>query len=281
MQIGANVSRAGGLVTALVRGAEMGGDAIQFFLSSPRAWAIADPSPSEANDFVERRHELGIARVVIHASYLINLASNDPAIYQKSVHALGVTMRGAAMVGADGVVLHPGSHRGAGLAAVLESWQTGVREACRGFGQEVPLWLENTAGAGGTIGETFEELALLRDALGEDQRVGFCLDTQHLFAAGWDLRDADARHRCQDLVRALLGEVACIHFNDSLSECGSHRDRHANIDCGEIGGANLAHFIDSRLSCKDIPVILEVPGDGSGPRAQDVSRVRSLFSVGE
>lgn len=277
MLIGANVSRAGGLLAPLERAREMDISAIQFFLSSPRAWAMSEVVQAEAKAFRERRLELGVSHVVIHASYLINLASADPIIYEKSRTALGLTMSGAAAIGADGVVLHPGSHRGLGLDAILSNWTRGVKEACRGGEVGVPLWLENTAGAGGTMGETFEELALLRDALCESVPVGFCLDTQHLFAAGWDLRDQSTRLKCQEAALAQLGTIDCVHLNDSLTTCGSHRDRHANIDSGEIGGENLLKFLT--VIQGDVPAILEVPGDGSGPRTRDVAALRLLLSV--
>ncbi|MHB8190070.1 MAG: deoxyribonuclease IV [Ferrimicrobium sp.] len=276
MELGAHVSAVGGVAKLAQRAADLGGSAAQFFLGSPRTWALRPADLPDRVTVAEIKRATGVTRLVVHASYLINIGSPDDEIYSKSVTLLLQTMEAAGAIGVDGVVLHPGSHRGAGLDAVLGRWGSAVGEALERCNEPTEIWLENTAGAGGTIGETMAELALLREQVGARDRVGFCIDTQHLFAAGCNLSDEASRIAMVAEISNVLGGVACVHLNDSKTPCGSHRDRHENLDLGAIGGGHLGAFCSASIF-DDAVVILEVPGEGDGPRETDVSLARAYL----
>jgi len=276
---GAHVSTAGGIHTAIDRAVERGADAVQIFTQSPRAWRPTNHPEENLTRFRERRAQEGIGAVVCHALYLINLATTDEAIWEKSRASLLHTVGVACAIEADGVVLHVGSHLGAGFEAGLERAVPALDEAlgaCEG-----PTWilLENSAGAGGTIGRSVDELADLVDRLDGHPRLGLCLDSCHLWVSGIDVTDPA-------LLDSTLGEVdrrvglerlRCLHVNDAAAPLGSNRDRHANVGAGLMGeglGVFLAH-----PRVQGLPAILETPGpDGHGPDAAEVQRLRDLHA---
>jgi len=276
---GAHVSTAGGIHTAIDRAVERGADAVQIFTQSPRAWRPTNHPEENLTRFRERRAQEGIGAVVCHALYLINLATTDEAIWEKSRASLLHTVGVACAIEADGVVLHVGSHLGAGFEAGLERAVPALDEAlgaCEG-----PTWilLENSAGAGGTIGRSVDELADLVDRLDGHPRLGLCLDSCHLWVSGIDVTDPA-------LLDSTLGEVdrrvglerlRCLHVNDAAAPLGSNRDRHANVGAGLMGeglGVFLAH-----PGVQGLPAILETPGpDGHGPDAAEVQRLRDLHA---
>ena len=176
MQLGAHVSTSGGIHTAIDRIEEMGGDCVQIFTQSPRAWRPTNHDPANIDRFKKRRAEAGIGGVVCHALYLINLASPNDEIYEKSVAALENTMEIAGAIEADGVVFHVGSHQGAGFEAGLERVVPALRKALELTSDDTWLLMENTAGAGDTIGRSIDELAALYTALDLHERLGICLD---------------------------------------------------------------------------------------------------------
>ncbi len=210
----------------------------------------------------------GVKRVVSHVSYLVNVASPDDEIYQKSLRVLCETLAFCGEIGVSAAVLHVGSHRGAGLSARLGAIRNAIDLALSGS-RSVALLLENSAGAGDSVGSSFADLAAIIEAVQEPERVGVCLDTQHLFAAGCDYRGSSGA-----AARCLAGElpsgcVRAIHLNDSKVQAGAHLDRHENLGAGQIGIDALAALIcEAPLAQAD--VILETPGDGQGPRRQDV-----------
>jgi deoxyribonuclease-4 len=276
---GAHVSTTGGIHTAVERAVDLGAESIQIFTQSPRAWRPTNHPPENIERFNEARAEAGIGPVVCHALYLINLAATDRAIRQKSRAALLHTVGVACAIEADGVVLHVGSHMGDGFEAGLKRATpalTAALEACDG-----PTWilLENSAGAGGTIGRSIDELAVLVDRLGAHPRLGICLDSCHLWVSGVDVTDPktyDATLREVD-ERIGLDRLRCLHVNDAAAELGSNRDRHANVDSGVMGeglGTFLAH-----PRVQGLPAILETPGpDGHGPDAAEVQRLKDLHA---
>jgi deoxyribonuclease-4 len=277
MLFGAHVSTSGGIHTAVDRIVERGGDAVQLFTQSPRAWRAGSHPPENVELFKERRREAGIGAVVCHALYLINLASPDDALRERSLASLLNTIEIAGAIEADGVVLHVGSHLGAGFEAGVERALPALEQAldaCRG-----PTWLllENSAGAGGTIGRSVDELVELVLRLGAHPRLGLCLDSCHLWVSGIDVTDAvvvDAT-LSKIAVRVGIERLRALHVNDSQAPLGSNRDRHANLGEG-LMGENLGAFL-AHPSLQQLPALLETPGpDGHGPDAGEIRKLREL-----
>jgi deoxyribonuclease IV len=276
---GAHVSSSGGIHTAIDRAEGFGCDAVQVFTQSPRAWRPTNHKPESFERFKERRAETGIGAVVCHALYLVNLASPDDELYRKSVDSLGNTIEVACGIEADAVVFHVGSHLGAGLDAGIERVCNAMRELLELCGDRVWFLMENTAGTGGTIGRSLDELATLFDRLDAHPRLGICLDSCHLFASGVDVSKRDELDRFVDEVDARMGleRLRALHVNDSAAPLGSNRDRHANIGEGLIG-EELGVFL-SHPRLQDLPALLEVPGtDGHGPDADEVRKLKELHA---
>jgi deoxyribonuclease-4 len=277
VEFGAHVSSAGGIDTAIDRIVAIGGDCVQVFTQSPRMWRPTNHSAEAIEAFRAKRAEHGIGGVVCHALYLCNLAAPDRTIHRKSVTALQATVDAASAIDADGVIFHVGSHLGAGFRA-------GLNRTCRALAQilehchgDTWLLIENSAGTGGTIGRSLEELHTLLDRLDGHPRLGLCLDSCHLYASGYDVSD---REKVDDLVRELdqrvgLDRLRALHVNDSATPLGSNRDRHADLLEGEMGenlGAFLAHPRLQHLSA-----FLETPGkDRRGVTADDIQTLREL-----
>jgi deoxyribonuclease-4 len=276
---GAHVSSSGGIHTAIGRAEALGADAVQVFTQSPRTWRPTNHDPANFERFKERRAEAGIGAVLCHALYLINLAAPDDAIYDKSRASLLNTVEVACAIEADGVVVHVGSHLGAGFEAGLERVLPALEEALGRCSEVTWLLLENSAGAGGTIGRSVDELAVLVDRLDAHPRLGLCLDSCHLWVSGVDVTDEAALDAAVADVDERIGldRLRCLHVNDAAAALGSNRDRHANVGEGELGeglGRFLAH---PRL--QGLPAILEVPGkDGHGPDADEVRKLRELHA---
>jgi deoxyribonuclease IV len=274
---GAHVSSSGGIHTAIDRAEEIGAESVQIFTQSPRAWRPTNHDPANVERFKERRAEAGIDGVVCHALYLVNLATRDETVYGKSVATLENTVDVACEIEADGVVFHVGSHLGAGFEAGLEQVVPALRRALERCSDRTWLLIENSAGAGGTIGRSVDELAILVDRLDRHPRLGICLDSCHLWVSGVDVTDRAALDGCVDEVEERIGldRLRALHVNDAAAPLASNRDRHANIGEGEIGeklGVFLAH-----PKLQGLPTILEVPGpDGHGPDANEVKKLRDL-----
>jgi deoxyribonuclease IV len=274
--IGAHVSTAGGIDTAIDRIAERGGDAVQLFTQSPRMWRPTAHDPPRLARFRERRHEEGIGYAVCHALYLINLASADPDLFSKSLTALVTTLDVAREIEAD-VVVHVGSHLGAGLDASLDRITEAIEEALEHTSDTTWLLLENSAGAGGTIGRSLAELATVAERIGMPPRLGLCLDSCHLYVSGVDVTDPDVVAAVLNEVDATFGldRLRLLHVNDAATPLGSNRDRHANIGEGEMGEALGALLGNPRV--QSLPAILETPGgDGHGPNKAEIDRLREL-----
>jgi deoxyribonuclease IV len=281
MLIGGHVSTAGGLVNAHARGVEIGAEAIQVFNQSPRMWRPTRWKDDDVAAFNELMADGPIGSVVIHAVYLINCASKDPAIREKSLTSLVHSLRMGEAIGADGVVLHPGSTVGEPHEEAIERVGELLREALDQT-ESCPLLLEDTAGAGNTLGRSFEELARLIELAGGHERLGLCLDSCHLLASGFDVRTAEGVGQVMDSCVALVGEerLRCLHVNDSQAPLGSNRDRHAPLGDGELGREGCAAFL-SEPRFESLPTIFEGPGvDGKAPTAVDIGRARELREAG-
>jgi deoxyribonuclease-4 len=279
VQIGGHVSGAGGIHTAIDRAEAMGADSVQVFTQSPRMWRPTNHDPANLERFKERRAEAGIGAAVCHALYLINLASPDDTIYDKSRAALANTIDVACAIDADAVVFHVGSHLGAGFEAGLDRVESALREVLERCSEKTWLCMENSAGAGGTIGRSVEELAALYERLDRHPRLGVCLDSCHLWVSGYDVTDRDTLDLVVEALDATIGldRLRCLHVNDAAAPLGSNRDRHANILDGELGerlGVFLGH-----PAFQGLPALLEVPGsDGHGPDADEIRKAKELHA---
>ena len=279
MYFGAHVGSSGGVWKAIEAGTDLGCEAIQIFAGSPRTWAPATYKEGDAARFRSARAASPIRFVVIHTIYLINLASAKDDFYEKSVASLVGAVIAAEQLGADAIVTHVGSHQGAGFDVGLERVAAALRQALAATpGSGVRLLLENTAGAGGTMGVDFAELATMIAAADSHPRLGLCLDTAHLFEAGYDLRTPAG---VDAMVAALddacgIERLVMLHLNDSKTALGSNRDRHENIGEGELGRDAFATIV-AHPAFADLPGILEVPGfAGDGPDAANVAILREL-----
>jgi deoxyribonuclease-4 len=279
VQLGAHVSTSGGIHTAIDRIEAIGGDCVQIFTQSPRAWRPTNHDPANFERFKERRAEAGIGGVVCHAVYLINLASPNDELYEKSVAALENTVDVASGIEADGVVFHVGSHQGAGFEVSLKRVVPALRKALKRCSETTWLLIENTAGTGDTIGRSIDELAALYDALDAHEWLGICLDSCHLYASGYDVTNRGELDRLLGEVDQRIGleRLRALHVNDSKAPLGSNRDRHDNIGEGLIG-EELGVFV-SHPKLQGLPAYLEVPGtDGHGPDAEQVRKLKELHA---
>ena len=281
MLIGAHVSPAGGLPKAIERGVERGCRAIQIFNQSPRMWKPTVHSAESVQAFRKAMTASPIDAVLIHAVYLLNCASEDADIRAKSVASLAHSLRVGAEIGAAGVVLHPGSAKtGEVPAAIARAGGAIVEALAESEGCE--LHLENTAGTGGTLGRSIDELAALIDACGGDQRIGLCLDSCHLFASGYDIRSPAGMREVVGELSEKVGveRLRSLHLNDSQTALGANRDRHANVGAGELGEAGCVAFL-SEPAFEDLPCVLETPGEArSGPSLEEVTFAMTLRERG-
>jgi deoxyribonuclease IV len=279
MHIGAHLSSAGGIHTAVDRAEAIGAESLQVFTQSPRAWRPTNHHPANLEKFRERREEVGLHGVLCHALYLCNFAATDDAIYEKSVIALRTTMQVACGIGADGVVFHVGSHLGAGFEKGLERVLPALELVLELCDDTTWLLMENSAGAGGTIGRSIEELATLYERLDRHPRLGVCLDSCHLYVSGVDVTDAATLDALLDDLDDAIGldRLRALHVNDAAAPLGSNRDRHANIGDGLLGeelGVFLGH---PRL--QGLPAVLEVEGkDRKGVDKEQIDLAKGIHT---
>jgi deoxyribonuclease IV len=275
--IGAHLSSAGGIHTAVDRAEAVGAESLQVFTQSPRAWRPTNHDPASFERFRERRAEVGLHGVLCHALYLCNLAAPNDEVYAKSIAALRNTMEVAGAIGADAVVFHVGSHLGSGFEHGLERVLPAMEQVLDLSSDETWLLMENSAGAGGTIGRSIDELATIYERLDRHPRLGICLDSCHLYVSGVDVTDAAALDALLDEVDSSIGldRLRALHVNDSAAELGSNRDRHANIGEGLLG-EELGFFLGNpRL--QGLPAVLETAGpDGHGPDANEIRRAKEV-----
>lgn len=276
MRLGAHMSIAGGAEQALFRGQSVGCQAIAMFTKNNNQWKAKPLTQEDADRFSAAQIETGIHPIVAHTSYLINISSPDGSLWKKSMASLQDELGRAELLGIPFLVLHPGSHVGKGI-------DYGIKRAAEAFNRihanmpnlRVMTLLEHTAGQGTNLCRTFEEIARLRELIIENNRIGVCLDTCHLFAAGYDLRKpesyADTMRRFDDTVG--IRHIKAWHLNDSKNPLGSHVDRHEHIGKGKIGRAGFKNLVnDPRWD--DLPALLETP---KGPEMkEDVTNLRTL-----
>jgi deoxyribonuclease-4 len=280
MLIGAHVSQAGGLSSAIERGVDRACEAIQIFNQSPRMWR---PTAYDEEDFAAFREAIKpgpIKAVLIHAVYLLNCASEDREIRRKSLASLVQSLRVGAGIGAVGVVLHPGSAKHGDVPKAIRRAGKVIKEALDRT-EGCDLHLEDTAGAGGTLGRSFEELAALLEASGGDDRLAICLDSCHLLASGYDIRTRGGLGETLDECDRVVGldRLRALHVNDSMTPLGSNRDRHAILAEGELGPSGCATFL-SEPRFERLPCVLETGRDHGAPAAEDVALAFKLRKRG-
>jgi deoxyribonuclease IV len=266
----------GGIKKALDKGADMGAETVQLFVQSPRTWRFPNHDPADLESFRTKREAEDVPAFV-HALYLVNLAAPDDDVYGKSVETMKSTVDAACAIESEGVVFHVGSHLGAGFDAGLERVVPALAQVLDRCNERTWLLMEDSAGAGGTIGRSLDELVTIFEALRRHERLGICLDSCHLFVSGVDVTDRVALDGFLDELDKRIGldRLKLLHANDAKAPLGSNRDRHDNIGEGLMGeglGVFLAH-----PKLQGLPAVLEVPGaDGRGPNAEEIRKLREL-----
>jgi deoxyribonuclease-4 len=279
--LGAHVSTAGGLARVFERGREISATALQIFVKNASQWRGKPLADEEVRAFRAARAGEEAQPVVAHAAYLINLAAPDEAILAKSRAALADELGRCAALGVDALVVHPGAHMGRGVEAGIDAVAASLDAVFGELPEAGPaLLLELTAGQGTVLGHTLGQLAAMRSRTARNGRVGFCLDTCHAFAAGYDVGSAAA---VEDFLAAAerelgLASIGCVHVNDSVGELGSRKDRHANIGEGKIGLAGFRRLLGEQ-ALASTPFVLETPmGDDERGHARDLARLRELLA---
>ncbi len=278
MRFGAHLSAGtGGLASTPRRARAIGADCVQVFVGNPRGWRTSRPTDDTVEAFRKACADTGV-EPFIHAMYLVNYGTTDEALRGRSIAALRHTLQVADDLGVTGVVTHLGSHKGAGFAAGLgrlcDALAAGLADS-----RQTRLLVENSAGSGDNVGATIGELAAIADHLGRPERLGFCLDTAHLLAAGYDIRTRSGLDTLFDEFDTRIGleRLKLLHLNDSKTGLGSRVDRHENIGDGHIGSTGFAEILRHPAIAEDTPGVLEVPGlSGEGPDAANLTRLRAL-----
>lgn len=283
MLLGLHLRAGPGLVGVVERAEAAGARSVQVFTQSPRSWGHPPRSDERFAAYRERATaSRTVAATLCHVTYLVNLAAPAAEVRTRSAACLAANLAAASAMGADGLVLHPGSHRGDGWAVGADRVVTGVLRALDAQVDPCPVLFENTAGGGDTMGRTFEELGDLIERAGRDERLGVCLDSQHLFAGGTAYASPAAMDEVVRRLDAAVGldRLKAVHINDSAVAFGSHRDRHASLGRGLIGLAGLRCFL-GHPAIQGRPAVIETPGlAGGDPGRADVELARSLRRAG-
>ena len=279
--IGAHVSAAGGTHLALERAAGIGCNCVQLFSGSPRVWQKPALATVDVDKITANKAKYLVSPIFTHALYLVNLASDNPELLAKSIASLQYELAFDSRVGGSGVIVHLGSHQGRGFEAMQEQIVKAIVSILETTPEDSTFLIENSAGQNGKIGSKMEEIVSLLEAVEKagsfvsKKRLGWCFDTCHGFAAGYDL--ASVVPELQKL--GLLKTLRCIHVNDSRDPFASGRDRHDNIGDGQIPAPALRSFLN-QPAILQIPLILEVPGlEKTGPDAENVLRLKKLVGL--
>ncbi|MDP9315041.1 MAG: deoxyribonuclease IV [Chloroflexota bacterium] len=281
MNFGAHMSVAGGLHKAFERGAAVGCRTMQIFSKNERQWQAKPLAADDIQRFKAEQARTGIGPLIVHDSYLINLASPKDDLWEKSIAAFADELERCDQLGIPYLVTHPGAHTGSGCDAGLEREAEALnRLFADGVGGDTMVLLETTAGQGSCLGGRFEELTWLIEHVSHPERVGICVDTCHIFAAGYDIRTPEGCAAVFERLLSLVGSerIKAFHLNDSKGPLGGHLDRHAGIGEGEIGLDGFRFIVnDPRFAA--LPMILETPktDDGSAD-IHNLTLLRSLRS---
>ncbi len=277
MKVGAHVGASGGLITAFERAAAIGAETIQIFGAPPQTWRRRNIRPEECEAFRAGMAETGIEPVFIHGVYLINLATESPEQLDKSTEALSGDLKLASGIGAKGVIFHVGSHKGVGFDQVLPQIGKALKKVLKDTPDDAWIILENNAGQGGGVGSKLPELGAIIKAVASP-RLKVCIDTEHAFAAGYNLAETKALDSVMAEFDKEIGldKLVAVHANDSKVPLGGGKDRHENIGEGHIGRKGF-EAIMAHKAFRDVPFLLEVPGtDGSGPDKPNVDLLKKI-----
>jgi len=276
LRLGCHVSVSGSPVSAIVAGVDAGCETIQMFPGSPQQWGTVEVSDEQALEFARAKEASRIEPVVLHSIYLVNLASPSDSIFNRSKASITSSLAKADRLGARAVITHIGNHKGEGVEFGLGRIAEAVTSCLEGSAGEALLLLETTAGAGTSIGNSFEQFGRLFDMAGRPERLGFCLDTCHVFAAGYDISTKGGVDRTLEELDRYIGldRLKVLHMNDSAGECGSHLDRHEHIGMGRIGLEAFRYMVN-HPSLIDLPAIIELPR-GAPEDPDDLGLLRSL-----
>jgi deoxyribonuclease-4 len=278
LRVGVHTSIAGALENAVRRASEIGCDTFQIFSANPRGWNSRDPSPEECARFRAERERRNLSPLVIHDNYLINLASADTEIRRKSVAAFRREMERAIALGADYLVAHPGNAKGSTVSASIVNCIESIKGAARGLRFDgLMVLVENTAGQGSAIGRSLEEVAEIVAGAEEDLPIGACLDTAHLFAAGYPIHTAAGLGETIKEIDGTVGlrKVHVIHANDSKAAFNSHVDRHEHVGKGRIGAEAFGRIV-RHPKLHAIPFICETPVDRPDDDRRNLAMMRKL-----
>ena len=275
MNIGLHVSAAGSLTFAPERALKRGCECFQFFSRSPHGGPVKEITPEIAEEFKKNCREFKQVATYIHAPYFINLASAEARIYHGSIEVVRQELERASLLGVAGVVVHTGSAKALGDEAGLEKAIEGYKKILNKYSGKSKLLIEIAAGAGAIIGDTFEEISTMIEALKDDGPVGVCVDTAHAFASGYDLRTIDDVAKTFKQFEKIVGKkyLSLIHANDSKIDFGGKRDRHEHIGDGKIGAAGFKALVAYAVKNK-IDLICETPEDGKD--LEDVNLLKSF-----
>ncbi len=277
MRVGAHVGASGGLTTAFERAAAIGAETIQIFGAPPQTWRRRNIKPDECEAFRAGMKETGIAPVFLHGVYLINLATGSPEQLDKSTEALSGDLRLASAIGAKGVIFHVGSHKGVGFDQMLPQIAGALKKVLKDTPHDTWIILENSAGMGGSVGSKFSELGAIMRAV-KSKRVKVCLDTEHAYAAGYNLSERKGLDAAMEEFDKEIGleHLVAVHANDSKVPLGGGKDRHDNIGEGHIGRAGF-EAIMRHPAFRDVPFLLEVPGfENEGPDKPNVDILKEI-----
>ncbi|MCC2632091.1 MAG: deoxyribonuclease [Patescibacteria group bacterium] len=279
--IGGHVSCAGGPLKALERAEALGFNTLQIHPSAPQSWAKPSVTDEVAAEYKEKTVKSGLHSSFFHNIYLTNFASENPAIWHGCIESSKSYMSLAAKMGVQGVVTHLGSHKGAGMEEVMPRLVEGLKRLLDGCSTESTFLIENTAGAGGTIGRSLIEIEMiLEQVLPHHKNVGICIDTCHAFASGINIHTAEGVEAFLNEFKTRFGleKLACIHLNDSKNAFGTNKDRHENIGQGHIGDSGFLSILN-HPDLATVPLIMEVPGyEEKGPDKLNLEHVRSLLN---
>jgi len=278
--VGIHLGVSNGLLRAGRRARQIGATALQIFSDNPTAWRRRPEPPADATEFVSYCAREGIAPVAIHASYLINLAGTKEPFASQSLAGIIFEVQRAPAFGASLVNTHAGSHRGGGTDAGLTRLAANLSRVLSATPQGVRLVLENAAGGGDTVGSTLEELAAILEGVTEGrERLAFCLDTAHLWGAGYDISSEDGAIGVLDRFDVLIGldRLALVHLNDSRSALGSRSDRHEHLGAGQIGVSGLRQFLQEERLARRTTIVMETPGMEEGFDAVNMRRARLMY----
>ena len=260
MILGKHVSIAGGLDQAFKRAADIGCNSVQIFVKNPRGWKMREVDQEEVEKFKTARKKYKIDPVVVHAAYLINLASPKDQLWEKSISALKSEYQRCDRLGAEYLIFHPGSHTGSGLESGIQRIAEALNEILAEVETETMILLENTAGAGTSIGEDFSELKAVIEEVEESARIGICVDSCHAFAAHYNLTEKEGLEELVTDFDRLIGleNLKVIHLNDSKYDCCTNKDEHAHLGEGKIGRKAFKRLIN-HPQLKNKVFILETP----------------------